>query len=309
MKLATSTGDFCWYVDFVHEEVEQFADGKFKYINLEQNTSREFLDDGEEWRGVCDAWGNAAQKAGVTFVASHAPCLHKPVLNDEDTYRKNVRAIRRSIENCHLLGIDRIVVHVCPHKDFTVEDFYAYNIKFIGEFLDLAEWYGITIMIENWAPKEYNFSTAKEMNDFLDRMDHPLLAACWDTAHGNINPVAREMGQYENIVALGDRLKGLHIADNFGDCHHHSWPFAGTVNFDSVMQGLLDVKYDGYFTFEASYTLLHQNNLPYRREGWEYRGQPVEKLRNPSLLLKKQAVDLLYEIGKHMLQTYGCFEE
>ena len=51
-------------------------------------------------------------------------------------------------------------------------------------------------------------------------------------------------------------------------------------------QGLLDVQYDGYFTFEASYTLL-----------------------SPSLELKKQAVDLLYEVGKYILETYQCFEE
>ena len=44
---------------------------------------------------------------------------------------------------------------------------------------------------------------------------------------------------------IGDKLKGLHISDNFGDSHHHSWPFAGIINFDSVMQGLVDVNYDG----------------------------------------------------------------
>jgi sugar phosphate isomerase/epimerase len=104
-------------------------------------------------------------------------------------------------------------------------------------------------------------------------------------------------------------LKGLHISDNFGDVHHHSWPFAGVVNFDSVMQGLLDVSYDGFFTFEASYTLLHQNNLPYHREPWEYKGEEVTTLLNPSVELKKKAVDLLYETGKYMLESYHCFEE
>ena len=180
---------------------------------------------------------------------------------------------------------------------------------FYGDILDLAEKHNIIVMTENWDSYKYNLSTGKDLREFIDYIDHPLLAACWDTAHGNIDPVARELGQYENIVALGDKLKGLHIADNFGDCHHHSWPFAGIVNFDSVMQGLLDVNYDGHFTFEASYTMLHQKNMPYHRNAWEHNGETVTKLLNPPLDLKKKAVDLLYDTGKYILETYNCFEE
>ena len=67
-------------------------------------------------------------------------------------------------------------------------------------------------------------------------------------------------------------------------------------------------------TFEASYTLLHDSNLPlggypYKRSGFEYKGEKVTKLFNPTIELKKTAVDLLYDIGKHLLETYGLFEE
>ena len=81
------------------------------------------------------------------------------------------------------------------------------------------------------------------------------------------------------------------------------------INFDSVMQGLIDAKYDGYFTFEASYTLIHENNSPYTRQAWEYNGETVRKLISPPIELKRQAVDLLYETGKYILETYNCFEE
>ena len=81
------------------------------------------------------------------------------------------------------------------------------------------------------------------------------------------------------------------------------------INFDSVMQGLIDAKYDGYFTFEASYTLIHENDPPYTRQAWEYNGETVRKLISPPIELKRQAVDLLYETGKYILETYNCFEE
>lgn len=316
MKIATSTGDFGYYVETVPEKVSLFKDTKFKYINLEQTGTLPgfFTESDEGYLRFADECGEAAAKAGVSFVVSHAPCLHfahpKVLTDREDAeYLCDVRAIRRSIEICHILDIPRIVVHACVHDDFDEETFYRYNKAFYHDLLPTAEKHGITLMTENWDNDESHFATGKQLRDFLDVMNHPLLAACWDTAHGNIAKGARKIGQYENILALGDRLKGMHISDNFGDTHHHSWPFAGIINFDQIMQGLIDTRYDGYFTFEASYTLLHHKNIPYHREPWVRNGEAVTKLLDPTIELKQKAVDLLYDIGKHVLTTYDCFEE
>ena len=75
------------------------------------------------------------------------------------------------------------------------------------------------------------------------------------------------------------------------------------------MQGLLDVGYRGPFTFEASYTLLHAKNLPYKRHPWARNGETVTKLLSPPIQLKKQAMGLLYDTGKYILEAYNCFEE
>ena len=262
---------------------------------------------------LADDWGNAAVYAGVEYVVSHAPCLHNPCLGvlknpDDEEYNANIRAICRSIEICNILGIKRIVVHACANNTFTSKEFYQYNKKFYSDILKNTEKYNITIMTENWDNCLTHFSTGQQLRSLIDFINHPLLGACWDTAHGNIDTLSRDIGQYKNIIDIGDKLKGLHISDNFGDTHHHSWPFAGIINFDSVMQGLLDVNYDGYFTFEASYTLLHQKNLPYSRQEWHHNGEVVTKLLNPSVELKKKSIDLLYETGRHILETYNCFE-
>lgn len=312
MKLVTSTGDFSWYTDTVEEKIKNFKGTKFKYLNLEQTGQIDelFCEDDDAWKALAHKWGEAAVYADKKFVVSHAPCLnvYSPSY-DEETYKVYVRAIRRSLEVCHELGIDRTVVHACPALRFTPQEFYEKNKKFYTEFFDLMEKYNITVMTENWDTSINPISTGKEMRYLADYMEHPLLAVCWDTAHSNFNAKSRVVGQYENIMDLGDKLKGLHISDNFGDTHHHSWPFAGIINFDSVMQALSDVKYDGYFTFEASYTLLHHKNLPYQREPWEHNGQTVTKLLDPSIELKKVAIDLLYETGKYILETYNMFEE
>lgn len=105
MKLATSTGDFKFYVPSIDEIIKNFKDSKFKNLNLEQtgNIPEFFSEKDDEYKRLAEAWGNAAAFAGVKFVVSHAPCLHTPVLaafsnHDDETYRANIRAIRRSIE-------------------------------------------------------------------------------------------------------------------------------------------------------------------------------------------------------------------
>lgn len=309
MKLATSTGDFNGFASNIAEKIQNFKGSKFKNVNLEQTgVIPEFFEESDNgYKKLADDWAKARDFAGVNFVVSHAPCLHNAVICDDETYKKNIRAIRRSIEICNILGIKRIVVHACVNEGFDRKLFFDYNKAFYREFFDLMEKYEIILMTENWDNEKYHFSTGKDIRELLDEINHPLLCACWDSAHGNLDKKAREIGQYQNIADIGDKLKGLHISDNFGDFHHHTIPFAGFINFDSIMQGLTDVSYDGYFTFEASYTLLNTQN-PYPKKPFIYNGVEVKKLLNPSVELKKQAIDLLYETGKYILTAYDCFE-
>ena len=307
MKLATSSGDFVRYTYSIAEAVKNFQDTKFRYVNLE--LGRTYAEAKLSVDEAVERLQEAAEYAGVTYSTSHSPIINA-FAGDQSHYENAVREIARSIEISGRLGISGIVIHSSFNPVFSPSDFYRENKRFYTEFFDLMEKYNVVVMTENMATfDQYFLSTGREMREFAEYVDHPLFGLCWDTAHGNLNERARALGQYENIIAMGDKLKGLHIADNFGDgAHHHTFPFAGIINFDEVMQGLMDVHYGGYFTYEAAYTLMHHTNLPYRRQNWEHNGQVVEKLFDPPVALKKKAVDLLYDVGEHILKTYDCYE-
>ena len=49
------------------------------------------------------------------------------------------------------------------------------------------------------------------MRAFSEYVHHPLFHSCWDTGHGNV-----EGAQYDQILALGDDLRAVHINDNRG---------------------------------------------------------------------------------------------
>ena len=320
MKLATSLNDFGCYENDLLNKLQHFGDTKFKNINLEIGKAPEIFSDEVTIKAFADKIREICNKQNLNLVVAHAPVIEDYFLDalknhENPDYQQNLNVFYNSLLMCKYLGIKRIAIHACGYDELPKDVFYSYNKMFYTDLLTVAEKYGITIMTENVPQPNmaedtpFRFATGKELREFVDFINHPLMAVCWDTAHANIDVVARKVGQYQNIIDIGDKLKGLHVADNFGDCHHHTWPFAGNVNFDSVMQGLLDVNYDGYFTFEASYTLLHQSNPPYGRKPWVHNGKTVSELQSPSIELKKKAVDLLYEVGKHILNTYNCLEE
>ena len=212
-----------------------------------------------------------------------------------------------------MLGIPQVVLHpVIPEgSDVKYPDgkeaFFEYNKKLFSLVIPLMEKYNVMVLIENSAEMntggKYFFMTGQDMREFLDMMDHPLLKAVWDTGHANM----RGNNQYEDLMALGDYLVGLHVHDNDGNRDEHTAPFMGTLNLDALMKGIIDSGYKGYFTFESNNTLL-------RGGGWPYKRKPVEgiednRLLHPCVELKIQAECLLYEIGKYILQQYNMFEE
>jgi hypothetical protein len=75
------------------------------------------------------------------------------------------------------------------------------------------------------------------------------------------------------------------------------------------MQGLLDIDFKGTFNFESTRIIFPHHSRPHPRKPRFYKGVEVKKLHDVPLNLKKQTVALCYEIGKHILTTYGCFEE
>ena len=137
------------------------------------------------------------------------------------------------------------------------------------------------------------------MVDFLEYASHPLLHAVWDTGHANT-----EGNQYDQIKVLGKELYGLHVHDNNGQSDQHTMPYFGTVNMDDIMNGLIDVDYQGYFTFEVINALRRSKSGRGRR-----RFEKDTRLLEPTLEMYVDLERLLYTIGKHCLISYGVFEE
>jgi len=317
MKLATTTGDFGAYSRTLSEIVTFFEGTGFKLLDLNLYRSiypdSPFLDD--RWEKWIDDAGEAAAARDMRFCQAHAPDgkLHA----SDEKFQVFLSTTIRSIEACAKLGVPNIVVHQQDIGGFLSREYRHLNLKrnraFFEKLFPAMEKTGVCVLIENscdrHAPtKQENTrhygSLASELLDMVEYIDHPLVRVCWDIGHANIQGV----DQYKSILELGDCLRAVHIADNYGDVDSHVAPFQGTTNMDAVMQGLLDSGYKGYFTFEASHILRDSAVWPNYRREWTYRDKQVTRLMDVPLPLKRQAIKLLYEIGRHILVEYDCFE-
>ncbi|MBR4082103.1 MAG: sugar phosphate isomerase/epimerase, partial [Clostridia bacterium] len=240
-----------------------------------------------------------AEEIGITFVQSHAP-MGRPIVKDE-AYPRFMEINRRCIQACAMLGIPNVVVHSGYAPGLSVEETFERNKAFYGELLPDAERFGVEILTENfnrmYKPDVYWVDSAPDLRALIDYIDHPLLHACWDAGHGNL----QDMPQDEALRILGDHVHALHVQDNLGDKDTHLAPFFGTLNLDALMHGLADIGYKGYFTFEATQMLLPAG----RRRAYE----GDQRLVCAPLELRKQAEALLYGIGCTVLDAYGCLEE
>ncbi len=311
MKLATTTGDLLNYVKTPAEAVRAFEGTEFRYLDYSFYTviyeGSPFL--GGDWLREVEEAAEEAARLGFTFVQAHSPRYN--FLNPDADHEAGILATKRSIEACGRLGIPNIVMHSGASWDIPYpegrEKYFEVNRRFYEQFFPLMEKWNVSVLIENSAEKNMDgrwfFMTGQEMRDFLDWIDHPLLHACWDIGHANM----RGADQFKEICDIGDRLRAVHIQDNFGVFDEHIAPLMGTTDMDAVIQALLKIGFQGPFTFEAERMLAAAGSWPHAR--METEGISDRRIASPSLEIRRKAEALLYEIGKYMLNAYGCFEE
>ena len=186
------------------------------------------------------------------------------------------------------------------------EEYMEKQTEIFRNLIPYAEKYGTRLLIENtsWKKDGIHLADADDLNELLDRIDHPLFGVCWDTGHANLCG----LDQYAELKKLGARLEGLHVHDNYGTrapgCDFHLYPYWGNVNFDGVISALLEIGYKGTFNFEVDSPIRRSDAIPFVKDGEEQK-----KLEMMSPALRQQMETYLFAIGKQMLETYNCFEE
>ena len=304
MKIATTTGDFEHYCASDEERIRELHRAGFRYIDLSLYSltpDSPYLQTG--WREYVLGLKELAHGLGMQFVQAHSQGGN-PLSDDPAHVDFLLRATLRSIEICELLGIKNTVVHNGFAKELSKEEWFVRNKAFYEQLFPAMERCGVNVLCENSTranmKEMYFINSGRDMREFIEYVDHPLVHGCWDTGHANC-----EGEQYDEIMAIGDELYAIHYNDNHGAKDEHLAPFLGQLNHDEVMCALTDVGFDGYFTLECSSSLVRYNQWTGKRRRFEQ----SSRLREPQLFMQRHLEAMMHETAKWMLESYGLFEE
>ena len=307
MKLSFANFPFEYIPNFPQDDKSVLsAIREIGFTCTDYNITMAHLDDNFEARA-------ASLKEILADLGMSAPQAHAPIINPFDPQDVDyMQAFERSLRFCEIAGIPMVVIHAGAIKGNTREEYFEKNVAFYRSLIPAAEKTGVEVLIENIghdADSNYLHRGA-DVRKMADLVNHPLFNICWDTGHGNLN----KQNLYETIMLCGEKLHALHIHDNVGYFepsyrHHridmHTMPYAtqyASVNYDALIQGLIDIGYKGTFNFEV---LTVTRSI---RPAFTYNGEIVRKLEFPSLELFKKANALVYDIGKYMLEAYDLYE-
>ncbi len=299
MKLATTTGDFNGYTGNQIQSLRYIREAGFRYADYSfghdfSTRSGVYAKDHEAYY---ERVGMATEDMGLKLIQAHSP-MGTP-LNDPDG--QFLADTIRCVDACGAWGIPNLVVHSGYTPGLTKAKTFEANKRFFLPILERAEKYGVNILAENFnrmcIDGLYWIDNATDLLGLIECVNHPLFHAVWDAGHANL----QEMPQDAELRILGSHVRALHIQDNCGDTDSHLLPFLGTMNLDAVMHGLDEIGYNGYFTFEVGGIF---------KSARDRRPYPADmRLAQAPLSLKCAAEAYLYELGRCVLEAYGCFEE
>ena len=206
-------------------------------------------------------WADKLQEAlidnRILANQAHAPFYNALDNSVEDKPFKE-EMIRRSIIISGKIGVPWVVMHAgtVPDTD-SLKASLLKNIEYFKPHLELAQKYKTGIAIENLIDRivNRNYWSYRQFTGGIDELlelvnllkkDFPNVGICWDFGHANMMAI----NQNDALHSIGNLLKCVHIQDNRGAADDHNLPFAGTIDWVSVMKTLKETGYTGDFTYE-----------------------------------------------------------
>lgn len=237
----------------------------------------------------------AAADCGLTFEQMHAPFPLRQKGRDE-VNAKMFRITENCMDICSRMGGKYLVVHPTTLSyEYSKREERDFNMEMYQSLIAPAKKYGIVICLENMFMDQNAHLTEGACSDFTEAAEwidelnaaagEELFGFCFDIGHANI--LGKNL--YQSVMALGNRLKILHIHDNDGVSDLHTMPFTFARSWNPVatdwegfLRGLREINYKGVINFE---TFRCMESFP--------------KELHPSVLL------LLADMGKYFSRRIG----
>lgn len=196
------------------------------------------------------------EKHGLVCCQVHLP-FHNMFLSSEITDEQKDKNIIAVLNSMDILGAKWGAYHPRSSKNtgYNKKQEMKDNIAEISKYLEVAEKKNVGLAIENIpvfpdCPQHRFFGADYEDHiELVDSLKSENVGICLDVGHLNLTLYDME----KVIEKMGERIKILHLHNNFRTGDMHITPAEGTVNWDKVMPALKRAGYKGDVSLEINF--------------------------------------------------------
>lgn len=232
-----------YYFDLPPEEaVLRFLSCGIRAIELGTGHGEMLIERGDP-TSVGKAFGRFAKEHGMQITQGHLWLKARIVSNPEA-----VSILNNWIDLYEAIGIRNMVLHMDVYnmEEKSIDEMHHLNVEKLKILADHIQGRNIYICLENLFRRGADH--IEQLLSVIERIDSPQFGITLDTGHLNMVKTA---SQHDFILAAGEKLRAIHIADNDGSADQHLIPFGkGTVDFAEVVRALRKVGYKGVFNYE-----------------------------------------------------------
>ncbi len=191
------------------------------------------------------------KELALRVVSLHAPFSPELDISQVEEERRDfaVSEIKKAIDALEFLEGNILVFHpsTAPsHFDNLTQKMYRLSQvkKSIDELLKYCQGKPIKLALENQLPHilcGYSVDLLKLIWEINSRK----VGICLDTSHANLSESVSEVAK-----KFKDWVISLHVSDNFGKSDEHNIPGVGNIDWQSFVQTLKLIKYEGVFMLE-----------------------------------------------------------
>lgn len=206
----------------------------------------------------------AAKKHQVAISQVHAPFptyIYGP--DEEAVFERLQDALKKSIAATEYMESPHCIIH--PPFDsnafaiHTYEEEWRVCRRVYEPLIPYLKKHHVMALLENMfnrAVEGERFAAAcsdfQEAARWVDSLNDIAGEECFGFNFDSGHCFLIRQNIYRSLTILGKRVKALHLQDNNGHVDDHLTPYMGKTDWDTVIQALIDIGYDGDLNYEAA---------------------------------------------------------
>ncbi|MBE6550422.1 MAG: sugar phosphate isomerase/epimerase [Ruminococcaceae bacterium] len=207
----------------------------------------------------------ALRDNGLKISQAHAPFpAYFP--GREDILDYCISIYHRVIEFCDAIGCKYVVIHgisgSISEENKPYEYYKELNLKLCRSLIPTLQKTNVTVCLENLYKSNKQIYCANdffegtccdpyEAIEYIDTLNGEAGKECFGICLdiGHLHLIRKRPSVY--ILALGKRIKCLHLHDNDAKGDEHLMPYTGTVLWNDFLDAMNKIGYDGDLSFET----------------------------------------------------------